>query len=154
MTMSRASSTVIPLCARNTAYSSANRVTRSASWGEMTDALSISTPNSEARARMRDSSPKSVMVATSRESSVAVALMIRSSSPSGRTMCFLLPRARSIKAYSNISGVTTSEVVIFIRERTSSVSTFCVNNWSAVSYFRCESAAKRPRAETTWSTDS
>ena len=109
VTISRARSTVIPLCARASAYAAANFSTRSGSNGDMIDASSRSRPRAEARARTLFSSPSKVRSATPRRSRIAAASRIRSSWLSGSTIRCRSARARSISWYSNISGVRTSE---------------------------------------------
>ena len=81
-----------------------------------------------------------------RASTVAAARSTRSSSPSGSTMRRRSARARSMSSYSNMSGVTT--VGVREAERAGSAPRCrraARTSPSAVSYRRCESAARRPR---------
>ena len=108
VTVSAAWSMVMPLWERSFAYSCANRCRSTSSKGLSTSAADRSRPSSIARDRTSNGSPRIVRRATPRLSSVAAALRMRSSSPSGSTMCLSAARARSTRSYSNMSGVTTS----------------------------------------------
>ena len=125
MTMSRAASSTMPLCARRSVYSAAKRSRRSSSVGSRTFAPHRSTPSRDAAPRTASSGPSSVSSTTRRRSSVSAARRTRSSVPSGSTMCFFASRARSSSVYSNISGVTASERATSKRSSRSSPST-CV----------------------------
>src|SRR5664279_5006288 len=154
LTMSAARSSVIPLCARSRAYSLAKRSTRSGSFGDRilapamsTPAMStpaMSTPPAHALARTTLSSPRSVRSATRSRSRLAAARRIRSSSPSGSTMCLRLARARAISRYWNISGVGTSDSATSLASSTASPSTDSANTRSAVSSFTRDAAVNRP----------
>ena len=85
--ISRACSTVTPLCFRSSAYWSANLSHSSLVCGSSTSAADRSTPSSAARARTCASSPRIVSSATPRCRSRPAAVRMRSSSPSGSTMC-------------------------------------------------------------------
>ena len=64
-----------------------------------------SRPSSAIFACTSDSFPKRVMSATLRRARMSAALRMRSSAPSGRTICIFWDAARSIRLYSNIFGV-------------------------------------------------
>ncbi len=91
--ISRACSTVTPFFLRNSAYWSANWSHNSLVRGSITVASSRSTPSSAARKRIWTSSPRMVRSAIPRCSSRPADLRIRSSSPSGSTMCLRSDRA-------------------------------------------------------------
>ena len=74
--------------------------------GSTTAAASMSTPSWRALARIWPSSPSRVSRAIPRESTWSAARRMRSSAPSGSTMCAPAARARSTRSCSNISGVT------------------------------------------------
>ena len=80
-----------------------------------------------------------------RARTVAAARSTRSSLPSGSTMRRRSPRARSTRPYSNINGVTTLGRATPSSRVSRLVSTWRSNIARAVSYRRCESAARRPR---------
>ena len=111
----------------------------------MIAALEMSTPSSAALARTVFSVPRMVRSTTPRRRRVDAALRIRSSSPSGRTMCCFGERARSRSAYSNMSGVTTSVEATLKIWRSASQSTCFSKRALAVSTLSDESRVSRPR---------
>ena len=70
----------------------------------------MSTPSCAARERISPSSPSRVSRAIPRESTWSAARRMRSSAPSGSTMCAPAARARSTRSCSNISGVTAASL--------------------------------------------
>ena len=106
----RACASVTPLCARSRCVlvGESVDVARGSNGLESTSAPRMSMPSSIARARTSISSPRIVRSAMPRASSVAAARRMRSSSPSGSTMCLRARRGRArCRPYSNMSGVTT-----------------------------------------------
>ena len=99
-------------------------------------APSTSTPIAAARALTSSGFPRIVSSTTPRRSRISAAHSTRSSSPSGRTMCFWCALARSINSYSNMSGVTRAGGSRAIRRSTSAVSTAASKTPSAVAIFR------------------
>ncbi len=111
----------------------------------MTRAAEMSRPSSVARARTEVSSPRMVRSATCRCSRVEAARRMRSSVPSGSTMCLRSARARERSSCSNMSGVTTSGRSTWRASSRAAPSMFCSNRARAVSTLRCESTVRRPR---------
>ena len=72
---------------------------------------------------------------------------MRSSVPSGSTMCLRSARALLSSSYSNISGVTTSGRSTSRLASSEAASTFCSKSARAVSTLRWESLVTRPRAD-------
>ncbi len=99
-----------------------------------------SMPSTDAWRRTASTSPSRVRSTTCRRRSSAAAVRIRSSVPSGRTMWRRSARARSIRSYSNISGVTRSDRVISMWRSRASVSMCSSNSPSAVAILRCDPA--------------
>ena len=87
---------------------------------------------------MPDGLPSRVSRTTPRWSSWSAAARMRGSSPSGRTMCLLAARARSISWYSNISGVTTLVGLTSRRSRSADPSTCSSKSRRAVSILRAD----------------
>ena len=145
VTVSRACSIVTPLCARSFAYSTANLSRSSGSNGLRMSAAAMSRPSSAARWRISLSSPRIVSLATCLRNRVLAALRMRSSVPSGSTMWRWFDLARSNRSYSNMSGVTTSDLLTSSLSSSTAPSTCCSNRARAVSNLRGESAARRPR---------
>ncbi len=145
MTVSRAMSSTMPLWARKRTYSSAKRSRSTASNGLSTVARPMSMPSPMARERTSISSPRIVTSAMPRLRIVPAARSTRSSVPSGSTMRLPAVLARSMRPYSNMSGVTTSERLTSRSSSSRDVSTCCSNAASAVSIFRVDSGESRPR---------
>lgn len=145
MTTSSASSTVMPLCARSLAYSSANCWRSGLVAGSTSRALARSPPSpsvgrvmpsAAALRRIASGSPNRVRSQMLRRSSTSAARSTRSSVPSGSTTCRLAALARSSSACSNIIGVTRSDRLSSIRLVNSAVSTCSSNRPRAISAFR------------------
>ena len=73
-------------------------------------------------------SPRRVMSTTFRLRSISLARRMRSSSPSGKTICCLALLARSMSSYSNITGVTRVERTNSMRPSSSEIFTWDSNN--------------------------
>ena len=84
------------------------------------------------------------MSATPRRNSESVASRIRSSVPSGSTMCLRSCRARSISRNWNISGVVASLRPASMTASNASVSTLSANTRSAMSTFTFDFADSCP----------
>ena len=137
----------MPRCLRRSAYSSANLSVSSEVRGSSSVAAETSTPMLAAWALIRIGSPSSVRSATPRRSSRSAARRMRSSSPSGSTMCRRRPAATSTSWCSNISGVTAVVRDTSSRSSRATPSTCWANSARAAAIFRGELTVSRPRTE-------